>query len=232
MQIIPVIDLKDGRVVHARQGQRDQYQPIHSKLCPDSEPLSVIDRYLSLYPFKIFYIADLNAIQQQGDHNLIITQILHHHPQKTFWIDQGELVPLSSDKHTNSKITVIGSESINPQTWSTFCQRKQPFILSLDFSYNKRLGLQSVFDRSEFWPQSIIIMTLNRVGSQQGPDIQRLQHYQEKYPEKNFIAAGGIRNKNDLQILNNIDIKTALIASALHQGTLDSQTLVQLCNQS
>src|SRR4051794_1159067 len=41
MEIIPVIDLKDGTVVRARMGRRDQYQPIVTPLSPTSDPLDV-----------------------------------------------------------------------------------------------------------------------------------------------------------------------------------------------
>ena len=43
MQVIPVIDLSGGRVVHARRGQRELYQPLRSNLCVGSEPLAVVE---------------------------------------------------------------------------------------------------------------------------------------------------------------------------------------------
>jgi phosphoribosylformimino-5-aminoimidazole carboxamide ribotide isomerase len=46
MRIVPVIDLKDGAVVHARQGRRDTYQPIASPLCASSDVYRVLDAFL------------------------------------------------------------------------------------------------------------------------------------------------------------------------------------------
>ena len=46
MQVIPVIDLSRGRVVHARRGQRELYQPLRSPLCVGSEPLAVVEGLL------------------------------------------------------------------------------------------------------------------------------------------------------------------------------------------
>ena len=38
MRIIPVIDLKDGQAVHARQGRRDSYAPLVTRFADDAEP--------------------------------------------------------------------------------------------------------------------------------------------------------------------------------------------------
>ena len=51
MRLIPVIDLKDGVVVHARRGQRDAYQP----LSPNANVFAVIESFLQWYDFKIIY---------------------------------------------------------------------------------------------------------------------------------------------------------------------------------
>ena len=72
MKIIPVIDLKDGVVVHAHQGMREQYQPIGSNLCQSSDIYRVIEAFLGVYDFDTIYIADLNAITHQGDHDRLI----------------------------------------------------------------------------------------------------------------------------------------------------------------
>ena len=74
MEIIPVIDLMHGQVVHARMGQRQHYQPIQSLLCSSSAPIDVVSALLELYPFERMYIADLDAITGQGDH---LATILH-----------------------------------------------------------------------------------------------------------------------------------------------------------
>ena len=67
MEVIPVLDLKGGIVVHARMGMRSAYAPIETPLSPTSEPASVARGLLSVFPFKAFYVADLNAIEGSGD---------------------------------------------------------------------------------------------------------------------------------------------------------------------
>ena len=84
MKIIPVIDLKDGVVVHAQQGMREQYQPINTHLCQSSDIYQVIEAFLGVYDFDTIYIADLNAITHQGDHDRLITEVLTSFPRHTY----------------------------------------------------------------------------------------------------------------------------------------------------
>ncbi len=64
MQIIPVIDIKNGVVVHARAGDRASYRPIETPLASSAEPLAVIEGLLSLFPFDTLYLADLDGIER------------------------------------------------------------------------------------------------------------------------------------------------------------------------
>ena len=67
-EVIPVVDLMGGLVVHARAGERDRYRPLESPLAASSEPADVVRGLLALHPFRSLYIADLDAIQGRGDH--------------------------------------------------------------------------------------------------------------------------------------------------------------------
>jgi phosphoribosylformimino-5-aminoimidazole carboxamide ribotide isomerase len=78
------------------------------------------------------------------------------------------------------------------------------------------------------WPETIIIMTLNRVGSNQGPDLDKLNWFCSQYPHKHFIAAGGIRNTADLLALKQVGVQQALIASALHSGAIGRKDIKNL----
>ncbi|MDD1606659.1 MAG: nickel transporter, partial [Methylococcaceae bacterium] len=80
MRLIPVIDLKNGVVVHAQRGQRDNYLPINSPLSPSAHVYDVIEAFLQLNGFDIIYVADLNAITQQGDNQALIYDVLRRYP--------------------------------------------------------------------------------------------------------------------------------------------------------
>lgn len=227
MHIIPVIDLQDGLVVSAQQGNRHHYPPINSKLCSSSLIEDILQCFLSIYPFKTVYIADLNAISQTGNNQALIDKVLSQYPTIEFWVDSGKKIQDLSN--TLGYKAIIGTES---QTEINFQAEKESLketILSLDFFPEKGyVGPFELLNNPMLWPQHIIIMTLAKVGKQSGPDMDRLRHYCRKYPEKNFIAAGGIRNESDLLTLTEIGIHHALIASALHSGKLNAEIIKNL----
>ena len=225
MKIIPVIDLKEGVVVHARQGQRDHYQPINSPLCQSSDIYEVIKAFLLIYDFDTFYIADLNAITLQGNHDALIKDVLTSCPHLQFWVDKGFQ---RRTHYPKNYFPVLGSECYGEEDILEIEAFNKHFILSLDYSDSEALGAKNLFFKPDLWPESIIIMTLNRVGSHQGPDLIKLQDYYDKYPHKNFIAAGGIRDIKDLLALKQIGVQYALVASALHSCEINRDAIESL----
>lgn len=232
MKIIPVIDLKDGLVVHAKQGNRENYQPINTELCKSPDIFQVIEAFLGIFQFDTLYIADLNAITNQGDHNHLITEVLTRFPQLTFWIDRGYQAYNQSALHPSNAMPVLGSESYRNETIAELKAYKNNFILSLDYSNSNALGAESLFSEPTIWPKNIIIMTLDRVGSSHGPDLEKLTGFCRRYPDKNFIAAGGIRNKQDLVALSETGIQLALVASALHSGAIKSDDIANISGKA
>ena len=218
MQIIPVIDIKAGQVVLAQQGQRQSYNPLSTPLCHSSRIDDVIHAYLSIHPFTHFYIADLDALMGTGNNHHIINPLFARFPQLNFMVDCGYLNMTYTPVHATQYTPVIGTESINEAALLNIRQQTENFILSLDFSAtHKPMGDAILYESSQLWPQDLIIMTLARVGKNQGPDLARLKYYCDNYPKHNFIAAGGIRHGHDLIQLKVLGIKQSLIASALHQ---------------
>ncbi|MGZ5052584.1 MAG: HisA/HisF-related TIM barrel protein [Methylobacter sp.] len=228
MKIIPVIDLKNGVVVHAKQGNREHYQPINTGLCTSPDIFDVIQAFLAVYPFNIFYIADLNAITGQSGHDQLLAEVLKNFPQTTFWIDRGYQSYNEKARLADNAMPVLGSESYCNKTIAELKAFQNNFVLSLDYSNSIELGAKNLFAAPAYWPENIIIMTLERVGSNQGPDIIKLGNFCRNYPDKNFIAAGGVRNKQDCLLLSQAGIKHALVASALHSGNITKMDIAEL----
>ena len=95
MQIIPVIDLKNGIVVHAKQGNRDSYAPLKSNICIAADIFDVVESFSTLFNSSVIYIADLNAITEKGDNATMLLDVLAAFPNIMFWIDGG--YPLRND---------------------------------------------------------------------------------------------------------------------------------------
>jgi phosphoribosylformimino-5-aminoimidazole carboxamide ribotide isomerase len=238
LQVIPVIDLKQNQVVHAKYGQRNTYQPIQSAICSASAPMQVVQALLKLYPFSTLYIADIDAILNTGNHAETIEAICHAHPQVTFWVDNGVRNINARILHapqTNIR-AVVGSENIHTlQDYRVISYGYESrHVLSLDKLDDNQLGAVDLHNTGLYWPDDVICMTLNNVGSQQGSDIARLKNLQiqnaaRKKPARIF-AAGGVRNLDDLQQLKQLGISGALIASALHNGEITAQQIQRFTN--
>ncbi len=228
MEIIPVIDLMHGHVVHARMGQRQHYQPIQSLLCRSSAPMDVISAILELYPFKRIYIADLDAITGQGNHATQILNIQTQYPNIEIWLDAGiKNVDTLATWKTANVTHVVGSENLASLYDLTEINQKLNgnFILSLDFNQAGFLGPADLQTQTEHWPEKVIAMTLNQVGSQLGADIEQLQTIISHANNRAVYAAGGIRNNEDLNILQNLRVAGALVATTLHNKKLSFEKI-------
>lgn len=231
MDIIPVIDLLHGQVVRARRGERHLYRPIESRLCSGSDPLTIVHALLELYPFESLYIADLDAIGGHGSHHAIIASLAQRYPQLNIWLDAGLQHPQQLKAWNDLNLNlVIGSEGLqSAQQYKNLAQALDPArtLLSLDFSANGFIGPPEMLRETSLWPACIIAMTLARVGSEQGPDFSLLRDLIQRAGNRKIIAAGGIRDQDDLQRLNQLGVAGALLASALHDGQINAEHLAQ-----
>lgn len=234
MRVIPVLDLADGVVVLAKGGRRETYRPINTPLCPDSTPLRVVESMLKLFPFDKFYIADLDAIEGKCSSANSIVSLAQSYPAIEYWIDAGfrdvkDLVPYSN---TSNIRVVIGSESLHSlDTYIVLCKDPQldGHILSLDQKDGLELGSSDIVHKPYLWPDTIISMDLTRVGQTGGPNLERIRNLGAKRAGLDIVAAGGIRDIDDLIELDANGVNYALVATALHNGKLRRSDLEQLC---
>jgi phosphoribosylformimino-5-aminoimidazole carboxamide ribotide isomerase len=233
MNIIPVIDLLNGVVVHAKQGQRTHYQPISSKLTTSTQANDIVKAFLTLYPFNRLYIADLNAIQkidQKRPHHFeIIQSIQENFPSIEIWLDAGirQVADLSTWEKLNIR-HVIGTENIaNLQDYLHLSESlREKMVLSLDFMPQGYQGPAELL-AAEYWPRDVIAMTLSQVGSNNGVDIETLNSVIQKSKNHHVYAAGGVRNNHELIALSQRKIHGVLVASALHSRQLSHTDIAQ-----
>ncbi|HEU4986273.1 MAG TPA: HisA/HisF-related TIM barrel protein [Rhizobiaceae bacterium] len=227
MQIIPVLDLKNGTVVRAEGGRREAYRPISTPLSPDADPVSVAGGLRSLHPFSTFYIADLDAIEGGAPNAASLGRLAAMPNTKELWLDAGfaDEEDLSAALKRPLIRPVLGSESQQDETLLRAVRGHPRLILSLDFFADGFRGPANLLVEPELWPQTVIVMTLAKVGSGAGPDFSRLQEVKSRAGNRAVIAAGGIRHEQDLRQLAELGIDGALMATALHQGALDSRQL-------
>ena len=231
MDIIPVIDLLQGQVVRAKLGERHLYRPIESRLCEGSEPLQLVGALLELYPFESLYIADLDAIQGLGNHHEVVAAIMEKFPKLHIVLDAGLKHPEQLNLWVGlTHDMVIGSEGIQSiEQFRTLIDAMDPSrtLLSLDFGKAGFIGVPEILNNTALWPERIIVMTLARVGSQQGPDEELMKQILHHAGDREMIAAGGVRDGHDLQRLAQLGVSGVLLASALHDGHITAQDIRQ-----
>jgi phosphoribosylformimino-5-aminoimidazole carboxamide ribotide isomerase len=230
MQVIPVIDLKGGAVVHARMGQRALYRPIETPLARGSNPVDVVGGLLSVYPFRTLYVADLDAIEEAGDNRAALQRVKQAFPQITLWVDSGiaDLDSAADWLQQGFGHLVIGSETQRDAALAYRLAENAKVVLSLDFSGPHFLGPPALLAQSDAWPQRVIAMTLDRVGSHAGPDLVRLRAVRAAAKTRDVYAAGGVRDAADLRALAQAQIAGALVASSLHDGRITAADLQQM----
>lgn len=229
MEIIPVIDVMGGKVVHASHGDRSNYRLLRSCLTHSHQPEQVISDMLAFYSFSAVYIADLDAIVSGKLNEVFYQQISHAFPSIQIWLDAGVKTKEDWDKITQypNIHCVIGTETLQARSWLKEPVVQQKSILSLDFKLAHFLGDSAILADSSYWPKRIIVMNLDCIGSQSGPDFDLLSEIQTK-TRNEVIAAGGVRDMSDLQLLKQQKIGQALIASALHDGRLTMKMISDL----
>lgn len=233
MLVIPVLDLKGGVVVHATGGDRSHYRPIETALSPGRcDPVSVALGYRALHPFPAMYLADLDAIAGGAPNREAISATSSALPDIELWVDDGRAPSAAHAALPARRLRyVIGSETLGAMSGFDAMPlgsppaAARPGILSLDFRGDDFLGPPDLLARPNLWPETVIVMTLGRVGSGAGPDFERLSGIIARADGRQVIAAGGVRNVADLEALAAIGVAGALVATALHSGQIKAGDL-------
>jgi phosphoribosyl isomerase A len=230
MTLIPVIDLLRGQVVRGVRGDRQAYRPIDSALCRSSEPVTVARILCDHCDARQLYIADLDALMGGRAQVALLRAVLDALPQLELWLDAGfadaataravlDEIADGDPQRAARVVPVFGSESIASRAALHGCfdgPAGARAVLSLDRRDGKRLDAAGCWDATGAWPERVIVMTLERVGSGAGPDVDTLRDLQRTAPATSFIGAGGVRDAADMARAAESGAAGWLVASALH----------------
>ena len=235
MDIIPVLDVARGQVVHAVEGKRTAYRPIETPLANSTEPADLARGLRALFPFRKIYVADLDGIEGRGRNTRLVPSLSQVLPHTEIWIDAGTGSRGAARAVLAAPIAtlVVGSESLeNARVWHDIVAEAPPrTVLSLDFRGNEFMGPEALLDDPTLWPARVIVMTLDRVGSGGGPDVARLQEIASRAGSRRVYAAGGIRDRADLDRIRAAGAAGALVASALHAQKITAGDLKEIAGR-
>ncbi|MEF7612960.1 HisA/HisF-related TIM barrel protein [Aquincola sp. MAHUQ-54] len=227
--LIPVMDLLGGQVVRGVRGDRQAYRPIESALCRSSDPATVAQVLCTHCAATRLYVADLDALMGGPAQFGVLHTLLEAVPGIELWLDAGfadaaaaaALMTRLGNMSAPHVVPVYGSESLRSreamaQAFDRSDELGARAALSLDRRDGRPLDPAGCWEAPELWPQRVIVMTLERVGTGAGPDLETLRSVRQRAPAATVIGAGGIRGPEDLAPARQAGADAWLVASALH----------------
>ncbi len=233
MQIIPVLDLMGGRVVRAVAGRREEYRPIVSRLTASSRPIDVARAFRSHFGLTVLYLADLDAIA--GADPAIDSYAELTADGFRLWIDAGVREFGRARQLADAGVAgiVIGLETVEgPAVVLDACNAfGGSIIFSLDLRGGKIISTGAAWETEDaagiadravsLGVRRLIVLDLTRVGVGAGTGTEELcARLTAAHPGVEVIAGGGVRASDDLARLAACGVRSALVASALHDGRL------------
>lgn len=238
MRIIPVVDLLGGLVVHARKGERNNYQPVKSVLSSTAEPVEVVKAFYREFKFGELYVADLDAIQGKGITTEDIRRISKVTPMELM-VDAGvnNTVAAHVVKEAGASRIIIATETLEDLKTLPEIVREMgssKIISSLDLKQGKVVSKSPHFRTlspakaaktlEEMGASQLIVLELTRVGSESGVDRALVESIISEVGIP-VLTGGGVRNISDLAELDEIGVSGALVATSLHTGSITARDL-------
>jgi phosphoribosylformimino-5-aminoimidazole carboxamide ribotide isomerase len=235
MRIIPVLDLNGGIVVHARRGERADYEPLRSPLVDGCEPVPVARALCAAARTCRLYIADLDALAGAP---VDVAALAALSSLAELWVDAGATTPerAAALARAGAARNVVGTESIGPaEEWRSTgegCQwnAKLRTVLSVDLREGRLISRDRDLAGREpavaaplaraLSVHEVLVIDLARVGSGSGPPLKAVAELAAALPGLDVYAGGGVRDDEDLHALDAAGAAGALVATALHEGRI------------
>ena len=234
-QILPVLDLKGGVVVHGIAGQRESYQAITSDLTRSTHPCEVARVLTRSLGTDEVYVADLDALSGQEPDWNTLDELSNNH---RIWLDAG-VSDLESIRKLRKNCPNVARIIIALESLTTFADMAalvsevgpENTVFSLDlFDGIPVISDAAVrgFETMEFVDaavaqgiRSLIVLDVATVGRKQGPVSSTLcRNVRTRFPTLELVSGGGIRHLNDVEQLVHAGCDRVLVATALHTGQI------------
>jgi len=239
MRTVPVIDLRGGRAVAGRSGDRERYAPVMSRIRGGAAEDLSDPRHLAralaetLAPERL-YVADLDRIEGTGDNDPVVAALLEEDPARVILWDGGLAHRTEAPRHPRL-VPILATECLatveeidaaadvaatgTPQPWLGLDLEAGGLLARA--SVVAGLGERALLRRAvRAGVGGVAIVLLSRVGTRSGLPRERLRRLREEAPGLAMIAGGGIASIDDLLFLQSIGCQGALLATALHDGRL------------
>lgn len=240
MQIIPAIDIIDGKCVRLTQGDYAQ------KKIYNENPLEVALQFQDA-GLQRLHLVDLDGAKAGAVKNWKVLEQLT--AKTSMIIDFGGGIKKEEDLRivfdSGAALATIGSLAVKEESkfvgWLQSYGASK-FLLGADVKDEKiAIGgwLETTdIDVSDFIQKystrgitQLFCTDVSKDGKLEGPSIALYQKIIEQFPALHFIASGGVSSRVDLEQLKEIGCKGAIVGKAIYENRISLEEL-RLINQS
>lgn len=236
IQIIPAIDLIDGKCVRLTQGDYSQ------KKTYNENPLEVAKSFEDAGITRL-HLVDLDGAKQKRIINHKVLELLatktNLHIDFGGGVQSDEMIELAFN--SGAKQVTGGSVAVkNPELFESWLQTYggEKIILGADARDEKiaisgweEATTKSVYDFvGEYLKKGVkyaISTDVAKDGLLQGPSFDLYQNLQDQFPDLQIIASGGVAEFDDIVKLNDMNIFGVIVGKAIYEGRVTLKQLAE-----
>ena len=229
IEIIPAIDLIDGRCVRLSQGDYDR------KKVYDASPLDMAKRYADC-GVKRLHVVDLDGAKASKPMNLKVLEDV----SKVAGLEIEWGGGIKSDEalkdifNAGAAYAVVGRvASRQPELFQSWLEQYggNRMVLGADVSNGKiavngwletdEIGIEDLTER--FLPYGLercIVTEISRDGMLQGPATELYIALQNCFPDINFTVSGGVSSTDDIIKLDEAGLKSVIVGKAIYENRI------------
>lgn len=234
MQIIPAIDIIDGKCVRLTQGDYAQ------KTVYNEHPLEVAKQFEAAGLTRL-HLVDLDGAKAGTVKNWKVLESIAG--KTSLVIDFGGGIKQENDVRivfdSGASLATIGSLAVKSEgvfvEWlSTFGAEK--FLLGADVKAEK-IAVSGWLETTDIWIydflrkyighgiQQVFCTDVSKDGKLEGPAIALYRQILCEFPDLHLIASGGVSNLEDLEQLATIGCKGAIVGKAIYENRISLKDL-------
>ena len=237
MQLIPAIDLMNGKIVRLSRGEARTAKFYEIEF---GTPVEAAKRWRDEGAGKL-HIIDLDAAFGTGNNLSVIAQVAQN-IKLPVQVGGGIRSYETTEKLFQTRITqvILGALAFSDPSAIGKIQKKfglDSVIVALDNKEGlimvegwKTATAMTVDEALEKYTamgvRHFLITSIAKDGMLNGPDLQTLSQATQ-YPNAKIIAAGGIGSIGDLAALKDIGVEGAVIGKALYEGRFTLKEAIQ-----
>jgi len=237
MQLIPAIDLMNGKIVRLTRGDAKTAKFYENQF---GTPVEAAQRWRDEGAGKL-HIIDLDAAFALGNNHEVIAEVAKN-VELPIQVGGGIRSYATAEKLFQTGITqvILGALAFSDPSAIGKIQKKfgsESVIVALDNKESiimvegwKTTTALTVEDALEKYTalgiHRFLITSIAQDGMLSGPDLQTLSQA-TLYPDAKIVAAGGIGSIGDLAALKEIGVEGAVIGKALYEGRFTLKEAIQ-----